>query len=539
MNQSKIIEYTKQTVPEPESRPTFTYEKTNPIPITPEVNSIEKKVKIWVNGALLIKDLNEIIEMDNFEIVSNRNDANFWIERTAEGEIRENVFFQKVYVLSVPYTQLITEISKFDLLQIISNSEVEPISKIWIKPEDYLLFHTLFIDFDLSRFIVSESIPENCIIGYCFRICSLEDIEPFWKVVDIDKNHPLHKDFQIDQYPLVYRLKITPNSDEKTGENPITLKVNDDFDRDLITTVILTGTTAFVRNTALKIEENGLGFPTQNLLAFLSSADVTHISYEVPFYSKCPPAIPLRKEMRFCSDPAYIQILNNLGVDIVELTGNHLLDWGPDAFFETLELYKRNKIPYYGGGIDQKEAAEPFIKIINGNKFVFLGCNLPGPDNNWATDTRPGASKCDFNSLKNEIKDYRNKGYLPIVTIQHFEIEDFVPLKQLRDDFSSLADAGAVIVSGSQAHFPQGIDFVNGSFIHFGVGNLFFDQMDNWLRKSTIDVHYFYKGRYINTELIPIINEDFGQPRFMTKDESNVFFEKMYEFSFYHLTGNR
>ena len=109
----------------------------------------------------------------------------------------------------------------------------------------------------------------------------------------------------------------------------------------------------------------------------------------------------------------------------------------------------------------------------------------------------------------------------------------------MRTDFYSLADAGAVIVSGSQAHFPQGIDFVKNSFIHYGLGNLFFDQMDNWLRKSSVDIHYFYKGKYINTELIPIINEDFGQPRLMTDEESSNFLKKMYEYSFYLLEDNR
>jgi poly-gamma-glutamate capsule biosynthesis protein CapA/YwtB (metallophosphatase superfamily) len=33
-----------------------------------------------------------------------------------------------------------------------------------------------------------------------------------------------------------------------------------------------------------------------------------------------------------------------------------------------------------------------------------------------------------------------------------------------------------VIVSGSQAHQPHGFEFYNGSLIHYGLGNLFFDQ---------------------------------------------------------------
>jgi len=40
-----------------------------------------------------------------------------------------------------------------------------------------------------------------------------------------------------------------------------------------------------------------------------------------------------------------------------------------------------------------------------------------------------------------------------------------------------LADAGASVVSGSQGHSVQGFGLRGNSFIHYGVGNLYFDQM--------------------------------------------------------------
>ena len=62
-----------------------------------------------------------------------------------------------------------------------------------------------------------------------------------------------------------------------------------------------------------------------------------------------------------------------------------------------------------------------------------------------------------------------------------------------------MVDAGATIVSGSQAHHPMVMEFYGGSFIHYGLGNLFFDQMYNetypilqGTRKEFIDRHVFY-----------------------------------------------
>ncbi|NTW43249.1 MAG: CapA family protein [Anaerolineaceae bacterium] len=517
LNQSNTLENSHQITHETDNPPALNQEKTSTLPISPNLIADENTVKIWISDEVFSDIINEIKNNNSFEFVINRDEANFWIEFLKESENWNPIVFQKLFVLSVPYTQLVTEISKSDFYQMISNAEFEPGKQIWVKPEDFKYIQALFVDIDLNRFIVKEDFPSECGLDLCWRINSFDEIEPFWKVIQIDNNHPLHTEFKLDQYPLVYQLEVKSNPDLVLDKNVSALIEYNNYEKELITSVILTGTTAFVRNTALKIEENGLRFPTINLSEILSKADITHISNEVPFYTKCPSAIPLRKEMRFCSDPEYIQILKDVGVDIIELTGNHLLDWGPEAMYETLVIYKENNISYYGGGVDLDDAEKPLIKNINGNNLVFLGCNIAGPDNNWVTEARPGSLKCDLTLLKNQIQEFRSDGYLPIVTIQHYEIEDFTPLKQVRTDLSSLDYACAVIVIGSQAHFPQGIDFVKNSFIHYGLGNLFFDQMDNWLRKSTVDIHYFYKGKYINTELVPIINEDYGQPRMMTE----------------------
>ena len=69
-----------------------------------------------------------------------------------------------------------------------------------------------------------------------------------------------------------------------------------------------------------------------------------------------------------------------------------------------------------------------------------------------------------------------------------------------------MAEAGAVIVTGSQAHQPHAFEFERGSFLHYGLGNLFFDQTNQGEppRTAFIDRHVFYDGRHISTELLTI-----------------------------------
>ncbi len=74
----------------------------------------------------------------------------------------------------------------------------------------------------------------------------------------------------------------------------------------------------------------------------------------------------------------------------------------------------------------------------------------------------PAAALCDFDCLTAAIADLRARGYLPIVTFSHIEYETFAANPLAVRDFERVAQAGAVIVSGSQGHLPQAMAFHAG-----------------------------------------------------------------------------
>jgi len=55
--------------------------------------------------------------------------------------------------------------------------------------------------------------------------------------------------------------------------------------------------------------------------------------------------------------------------------------------------------------------------------------------------------------------------------------------------------------------------------------------MDGPSRREMLDRHVFYNGRYISTELVTAMLEDFARPRPMRADERKTFLEKMFEVS--------
>ncbi len=376
-----------------------------------------------------------------------------------------------------------------------------------------------------AKSLVDEAWQENP----AWALVPFEAVEPRWKVLEVAGQSPLRKDFDQELYPLVVDFGLTGDGTENLlGSAPVTNR-----DPHKLTTVIVTGVTALVRATAETMRRRGNTYPAQDIGPWLLEADLTHISNEVPFDPDCPQPNPNQEELVFCSRPEYIELLEAVDADLIELSGDHFADFGPDVMRYTLDLYTQKGMPYYGGGYTEEEARKPYLFEHNGNKIAFLGCNGKGGGYATARGDNPGAVECDYDLLAEQIASLKADGYLPIVTIQHFEYYTYVPQPKLITDFHKVAEAGALIVSGSQAHQPHGMEFYAGAFIHYGLGNLFFDQYHFGLPTghAFIDRHVFYDGRYLGTELLGIRFVDFARPRPVTEEERQELLRRAFEAS--------
>jgi len=360
-----------------------------------------------------------------------------------------------------------------------------------------------------------------------WAIIPFEAIEPRWKVLELDGQSPLRKNFDLQTYVLTVPFTLTGEAALVRAVRPAWASLpSTNRDPAKLTTVIVTGVTAMVRGTAWVMEKKGLLYPAQDIRDWLREADILHISNEIPFYSDCPRPDPQYTGLMFCSDPRYMALLEDIGTDVVELTGDHFADYGPEATLFTLDLYRQRGWPYYGGGANAEQARQPVLFEHHGNKIAFLGCNAKGGGYATASDTVPGAWECDFASMRQEVQRLRSEGYLPIVTFQYQESENLEIYRvrpEYRPDFQSMAEAGAVIVSGSQAHQPLNFEFDAGGLIHYGLGNLFFDQYHYYPTPITdrafLDRHVFYDGRYLGVELLTIQFVDLARSRPTTPEE--------------------
>ena len=361
-----------------------------------------------------------------------------------------------------------------------------------------------------------------------WTLVPFERLRPEYKVLRLDEVSPLDGDFMPGSYPLTLSIGLSGEADLVEAFRASWPGPHSNYDPGLLTRVAMSGVTGLTRATAYQMEIRGLTAPAAVVGPVLAGADVAHISHEVPFAPDCPPPNPLGTTV-FCARDDYLALLNAVGADVIELTGNHVNDWGPDSLVHSLALYESAGMKTFGGGRNLAEAEQALTLSDHGNQIAFVGCNPQGPPGAWATSQRAGSRPCDEAAFRAQIAELDEQGYVVIATLQYAEFYHYAPTPQQRADFRALAAAGAAAVSGSQGHHAQGFDFWQGSFIHYGLGNLFFDQMQMLgTRQSFIDLYTIYDGRLISVELFTGLIENYCCPRAMTAVERDQLLQAVF-----------
>ena len=364
-----------------------------------------------------------------------------------------------------------------------------------------------------------------------WALVPFEALHPRWKVLRVDGLSLLEKGHDLSGYPLTVPLYLhSETRADALALLPLEAATFVNRDEDAMTILAMTGVTAMSRATAELMDRMGVTYPARDIRPWFEDADFVHISNEVSFRPDCM-AEP-SGTMSFCSHDSYIALLEEINVNIVELTGNHLADKGHEWITHSLDMYQERGWQWFGGGYDLADATRPLTITHNGNRIAFIGCNPIGPAYGQATETRPGSAPCDYARMKEEVAALREAGYVPIVTLQYLETYEYFPTANQIWDFRDFARAGAAIVHGSQAHQAQTIEFRNDSFIHYGPGNFFFDQMWSLGTRQMFIVRYtFYAGALHSIDLRTALLEEYGRPRPMTEAERAEFLQMMFDLS--------
>lgn len=477
-----------------------------------------------------------IQDVGNLKVTDDANAADLILDLPGRPDVYSFAQFRRIFAVGAPFDTVLDNIALTELQALWSGGipTSTGYQQLYVtEATNTFLTHYWGFPFDSSFKVID---PQNLVselwsVSTALAILPFEEIEPRLKILRVDGISPLDRPMDVESYGLTITYFLSGSQDAEQRLQPEIEHIKSlipatNRDESKMTVVIMTGTTALARVTLKKIELNGYEYPVEMIKDWFLSADLRHVSNEVSFMEGCKYVDAYT--MQFCSKPDQIAVLENIGVNVVESTGNHMNDYPGDAFAKTLEMYQDRGWLSFGGGFNQEAALQPATTEVNGNKIAFIGCNPVGFETAWATDTRAGSAKCEYEWMNQKIAELKAEGYVVITTFQAWEIDRLMYDEVYRKIFKDAANAGADIVQGSQAHAPMGFEFINNSLIHYGLGNFLFDQMEPHNIREFYDRHIIYNGKYINTELLTATLMDWSRPVPMTEQDRQALLDEIF-----------
>jgi len=273
---------------------------------------------------------------------------------------------------------------------------------------------------------------------------------------------------------------------------------------DNIISLITTGDVMLGRSVNIKIKQfNNSDWPFLNISQLLKSADITFINLESPFSNPCSGT---NSGMIFCSENNNVRGLVNSGVDLANIANNHILNYQNQGMINTINLLNQNHILPVG-------TSDPIYFNAKEIKFAFISFEDVEPNNSFLTKTEEKqiAEKIDEGHKKADI----------VVVAFHWGVEYTSQPTNRQIKLAHYAiDQGADIIIGNHPHWIQPIEIYKEKPIIYSHGNLIFDQMwSEKTRQGIISKFTFNNNQLMDLELIPIIIENYGQPRILDGED--------------------
>lgn len=207
----------------------------------------------------------------------------------------------------------------------------------------------------------------------------------------------------------------------------------------------------------------------------------------------------------FRADPLAVAGLVAAGFDAVSVANNHMWDFGPQAFADTLGFLAVNDISAVGGGRNDVEAGAPVIRTVRGTRIAYLAYTDMLPASAAALPDRAGINVWDEARMKQQVA--QAKTMADVVAVTFHTGTEYEPLHNARQErmYRAIIDAGADLVVGTHPHVVQDVETYNGKWIAYSLGNFIFDQ--NWsdeTRKGLMLSVTVQSGRITDVAQIPV-----------------------------------
>ncbi len=251
--------------------------------------------------------------------------------------------------------------------------------------------------------------------------------------------------------------------------------------------------------------ENGIyDCISPELIQIMRDADIMCLNNEFTYSTGGAPLE--NKAYTFRAHPSRVNILKELGVDIVSLANNHSYDYGKQSLIDTMATLNQAGIFYFGAGHDLNEAMSPVYLEVQGKIIAYVGASRAEKYRltPQATENSPGILRCYDTDLFVQVIEEARENADYVIAYVHWGTEYSYELEVAQlSSGKEYIDAGADVVIGAHPHCLQGMEYYKGKPIVYSLGNF-------WFNKKTLDtmllnVHFYGDddNEHIELEIIP------------------------------------
>ena len=172
-----------------------------------------------------------------------------------------------------------------------------------------------------------------------------------------------------------------------------------------------------------------------------------------------------------------IEFLKRTNTKVVNLSNNHIFDWGDEAVLDTINYLNKKGINNIGYRLRKNVQMSPVFLNEGIHNYSFYSFGWPIISCKRPTKTRPGINPLDEYDIDYYIKNIIPnipKNYIKVVYMHWcYEMEPYV--QPLHRDFArKLIDNGVQVVTGSHPHVVGPIEKYKQGIIVHSLGNCFY-----------------------------------------------------------------
>jgi poly-gamma-glutamate capsule biosynthesis protein CapA/YwtB (metallophosphatase superfamily) len=219
-------------------------------------------------------------------------------------------------------------------------------------------------------------------------------------------------------------------------------------------TLVAVGDVLLDKQPGRLMEKLGVDYPFADTTKISRSADIAICNLEC-CVAEC--GYPMNKQYTFRAKPDTLRGLVDAGYDIVSVANNHTLDYGRQAFAETMENLAKHGLEYVGGGASVAEAHEPKVLECETMKVAFLAYDALAEEGVFPRSDVPGIAHVDPELVRKGVRKARQMADAVVVYF-HWGVEGAYAANERQGSIAHVAaDAGADLIIGSHPHVVQNV----------------------------------------------------------------------------------